>query len=168
MGLNRAWVTAFRRAQCWLQLHFIATGKPETCASPSGSSTRGEDVQKQPLHPTQLRKFAIPPGDPAHKVTASRTLEHDTIGIAMFSHMHLRGKDMTFTASSRRQEKHAADHPQLQLLLANSLSLGAGQDAFSEGHQARIRRPTSDNSTFNPYNPDRRQPFGTGRRHITK
>ena len=82
-----------------LQIHFVTTGKPEKCTVSVGLRYPREVVQKR-LRNIQLsdRRFAIPPGAPAHKVTATRTLDADIVGVGMFSHMHLRGKDMTFTA----------------------------------------------------------------------
>src|SRR5207244_1171739 len=46
------------------------------------------------------RKFAIAPGAPAHKVAASRVLDRDVVGVGLFAHMHVRGKDMTFQATT--------------------------------------------------------------------
>src|SRR5205085_187277 len=82
-----------------LQLHFVATGKPETCRIAVGLRYPREVVQKR-LRNTQLTtsRFVIPPGVAAHKVAAARVLDSDVIGVGLFAHMHLRGKDMTFTA----------------------------------------------------------------------
>jgi hypothetical protein len=44
------------------------------------------------------RRFSIPPEAPAHAIAASRVLDADVIGVGLFAHMHLRGKDMTFKA----------------------------------------------------------------------
>ncbi|MDX1947642.1 MAG: redoxin domain-containing protein [Pirellulaceae bacterium] len=42
--------------------------------------------------------FRIPPGDSNHHVEAYRTFERDTLMLAMFPHMHLRGKAFRYTA----------------------------------------------------------------------
>lgn len=138
-----------------LQLHFIATGKPETCRVSVGLKYPRDVVQKQ-LRNIQLnsRKFAIPPGDPAHKVVASRTLEHDVIGVGMFSHMHLRGKDMTFTA-------HLPGGKRDTLLIIPNYNFSWQIPYRWEPGKMRFPKGTKlecvahfDNSSFNPYNPD--------------
>ena len=48
-------------------------------------------------------EFCHPPGSSAHPIVSSRTLPGDASGIGMFSHMHLRGKDMTFIAHTPRR-----------------------------------------------------------------
>src|SRR5581483_2841690 len=72
-----------------LQIHFVSTGKPEKCTVSVGLRYPREVVQKR-LRNIQLtdNRFAIPPGAPAHKVTANRTLETDIVGVGLFSHMH--------------------------------------------------------------------------------
>src|SRR5262245_1458657 len=73
-----------------LQIHFVTTGKPEKCKISVGLRYPREVVQKRLKH-IQLydQRFAIPPGAPAHKLTASRVLDTDVIGVGLFSHMHL-------------------------------------------------------------------------------
>jgi thiol-disulfide isomerase/thioredoxin len=138
-----------------LQLHFIATGKPETCRISVGLKYPRDVVQKQ-MRCIQLnsRKFAIPPGDPAHKVVASRTLDHDIVGIAMFSHMHLRGKDMTFLA-------HLPDGKKDTLLIIPNYNFSWQIPYRWEPGKMRFPKGTKlecvahfDNSPFNPSNPD--------------
>lgn len=43
--------------------------------------------------------FAVPPGAPNHEVTATHIFGRDSNIISYFPHMHLRGKDMKFTAT---------------------------------------------------------------------
>ena len=43
-------------------------------------------------------RFVIPAGAPAHEVRGSRVLQADTIITSFTPHMHVRGKDMTYTA----------------------------------------------------------------------
>jgi hypothetical protein len=82
-----------------LQMHYVATGKPEKCRVSVGLRYPRGVVQKRLRH-MQLtdRRFAIPPGAPAHKVAANWVLDRDIIGVGMFAHMHVRGKDMTYIA----------------------------------------------------------------------
>ena len=43
-------------------------------------------------------RFVIPAGAPAHEVRGSRVLQDDTMITSFTPHMHMRGKDMTYTA----------------------------------------------------------------------
>jgi hypothetical protein len=138
-----------------LQLHFVATGKAETCKVSVGLRYPREVVQKR-LRNIQLTtsKFAIPPGAPAHKVAATRVLDRDIVGVGLFSHMHLRGKDMTFTA-------HLPDKKSETLLVIPNYSFSWQLPYRWEPGKMRLPKGTKlecvahfDNSPFNPYNPD--------------
>lgn len=138
-----------------LQLHFVATGKPETCRISVGLRYPRDVVQKR-LRNIQLtdRKFAIPPGAPAHKIVNSRVLDHDVIGVGLFSHMHLRGKDMTFTA-------HLPGGKADTLLIIPNYNFSWQIPYRWEPGKMRLPKGTRlecvahyDNSAFNPYNPD--------------
>ena len=82
-----------------LQLHYITTGEETTDKTSVGIVYAKDRIEKE-LHHFRVNdsKFAIPPGAPHHPVVARRTLDCNAIGIGMFAHMHLRGKDMTFIA----------------------------------------------------------------------
>jgi len=138
-----------------LQIHFVTTGKPEKCKLTVGLRFPREVVQSR-LQVMQLfdTRFAIPPGAPAHKVAASRTLETDVIGVGLFSHMHLRGKDMTFTA-------HLPDGKRDELLVIANYNFAwqvpyrwaPGKKQLPKGTRLEcVAR--FDNSAFNPYNPN--------------
>ena len=138
-----------------LQLHFVATGKPEKCRVSVGLRYPREVVQKR-LRSIQLtdHKFAIPPGAPAHKVAASRMLDSDVLGVGLFSHMHLRGKDMTFTA-------HLPDGKTDTLLIIPNYNFSWQLPYRWETGKMRLPKGTRlecvahyDNSPFNPYNPN--------------
>ncbi|MSQ93829.1 MAG: redoxin domain-containing protein [Gemmataceae bacterium] len=138
-----------------LQLHFVATGKPEKCKVSVGLRYPREVVQNR-LHNMQLtdRKFAIPPGAPAHKVAASRALDRDVLGVGLFSHMHLRGKDMTFTA-------HLPNGKADTLLIIPNYNFSWQLPYRWEPGKMRLPKGTRlecvahfDNSAFNPYNPN--------------
>jgi hypothetical protein len=111
---------------------------------------------QQRLRNIQLNnsKLSIPPGAPAHKVSASRVLDRDIIGVGLFSHMHLRGKDMTFTA-------HLPDKKSDTLLIIPNYSFSwqvpyrwePGTKRFPKGTRLECVAHY-DNSPFNPYNPD--------------
>jgi thiol-disulfide isomerase/thioredoxin len=138
-----------------LQIHFVTTGKPEKCTLTVGLRYPREVVQKR-LRNFQLtdNRFAIPPGAPAHKVTASRTLDQDIVGVGLFSHMHLRGKDMTFRA-------HLPDGRTDTLLIIPNYNFSwqlpyrweQGTKTFPKGTRLECIAHF-DNSAFNPYNPN--------------
>jgi thiol-disulfide isomerase/thioredoxin len=138
-----------------LQIHFVATGKPEKCKLSVGLRYPREVVQKR-LRNIQLTdyRFAIPPGAPAHKVTASRVLDSDIIGVGMFAHMHLRGKDMTFRAQ-------LPDGKSDTLLIIPNYNFSwqipyrwePGKKTLPKGTRLECIAHY-DNSPFNPYNPD--------------
>jgi thiol-disulfide isomerase/thioredoxin len=138
-----------------LQIHFVSTGKPEKCTVTVGLRYPREVVQKR-LRNIQLtdHRFAIPPGAPAHKVTANRTLDTDIVGVGLFSHMHLRGKDMTFTA-------HRPDGKDETLLVIPNYNFSWQLPYRWEPGKKTLPKGTRlecvahfDNSPFNPYNPD--------------
>ena len=138
-----------------LQIHFVTTGKPEQCRISVGLRYPREVVQTR-LRNLQLTdsKFAIPPGAPAHKVTSSRVLDADVVGVGLFSHMHLRGKDMTFTA-------HTPDGKKDELLVIANYNFAwqlpyrwePGKKTLPKGTRLECAG-RYDNSAFNPYNPN--------------
>jgi hypothetical protein len=138
-----------------LQIHFVPTGKPEKCKIAVGIRYSRAVVQSR-LRMLELfdTRFAIPPGAPAHKVSASKGLDADAVGVGLFSHMHLRGKDMTFNA-------HAPDGKKEALLVIANYNFAwqipyqwePGKKRFAKG--TRIECVAHyDNSAFNPYNPN--------------
>jgi thiol-disulfide isomerase/thioredoxin len=138
-----------------LQMHFVATGKPEKCRVLVGLRYPREIVQRR-LQNIQLAttRFAIPPGDPAHKVAATRTLDRDVVGVGLFSHMHLRGKDMSFIA-------HYPTNKDETLLVIPNYNFSWQIPYRWESGKKLLPKGTKlecvahyDNSAFNPYNPD--------------
>jgi thiol-disulfide isomerase/thioredoxin len=138
-----------------LQIHYVATGKAEKCSVSVGLRYPRGGVDKKLRHVMLTeRRFAIPPGAPAHKVAASHVLDREAIGVGMFAHMHLRGKDMTFTA---RLPNGNAD----TLLVIPNYSFSWQVPYRWEPGKKRLPKGTRldcvahyDNSAFNPYNPD--------------
>jgi thiol-disulfide isomerase/thioredoxin len=138
-----------------LQIHYVTTGKPETCRITVGFKYAGGTIQQRLRHMLLYdRKFAIPPGAPAHRLAVSKSLDCDAIGLALFAHMHLRGRDMTFGA-------HYPDESSETLLMVPNYSFDwqmpyrweLGKKRFPKG--TRIEAVAHyDNSAFNPYNPD--------------
>jgi thiol-disulfide isomerase/thioredoxin len=138
-----------------LQIHYVATGKPEKCRVSVGLRYARGVVDKRLRHLVFTdRRFAIPPGAPAHKVAASRVLDGDAVGIGLFAHMHLRGKDMTFTARMPNGDSET-------LLVIPNYSFSWQVPYRWEPGKKRLPKGTRldciahyDNSSFNPYNPD--------------
>jgi hypothetical protein len=138
-----------------LQIHFVSTGKPEKCRVSVGLR-HPREVIDQRLRNIQLtdHRFAIPPGAPAHKVAASRILDSDVVGVGLFAHMHLRGKDMTFMA-------HQPDEASETLLIIPNYNFSwqipyrwePGKKILPKGTRLECVAHY-DNSPFNPFNPN--------------
>ena len=138
-----------------LQIHYVTTGKPEKCGISVGFKFASGKIDKQLRHELLADyKFAIPPGAPAHPVSASRVLDRDYEGVGLFVHMHLRGRDMTFRATR-------PDGASETLLMVPNYNFdwqipyvwSPGQMHFAKGTKIECVAHY-DNSTFNPYNPD--------------
>ncbi len=138
-----------------MQIHYVPTGTPETDRTSVGFRFPREPVQ-QALRHHQIAntRFEISPGAPAHLVRATRKFDVDAVGIGMFVHMHLRGRDMDFVA-------HRPDGTDESLLLVPNYSFDwqtayvwpRGAQVFPAGTRVECRAHF-DNSTFNPFNPD--------------
>ncbi len=111
-----------KNAMIGLQIHYVTTGKEEESTISIGFRFAGGTVQKTThfmlLDPHDI---AIPPGDAFYEMKAKRKIEKDATLLGLFTHMHLRGRDMTFRALSRRQGRDVAASAQLQLRLADRL-----------------------------------------------
>lgn len=138
-----------------LQLHYVTTGKVE--------EDRPRVALRFPRVPVQKimrykildnSKFVIPPGAFAHPVQAKRKMQKDAYIYAFFGHMHLRGRDMTFTAQypDGRKEilccmpNYSFDWQLSYICPPNTVFLPAGTVLECTAH--------FDNSAFNPFNPD--------------
>jgi thiol-disulfide isomerase/thioredoxin len=138
-----------------LQIHYVTLGQETTDQISVGLRFPREVIQKNLKH-TQVTNlsFKIPPGAPHYKVSAVRELKSDMTGYGMFSHMHLRGEDMTFRASY-------PDGRDETLLVVPNYSFGwqqayrwpEGKQKFPKGTKLEVFAHY-DNSPFNPYNPD--------------
>lgn len=138
-----------------LQLHYVATGKPEKCAIRVGFRyPRGVVEQQLRLAYLATSSYAIPPGAPHYRVSVTRTLPCDAVGVGLFSHMHVRGKDMSFIA-------HTPDGKSETLLAIPNFSFNwqhayrweFGKKTWPQGTKLQCVAHY-DNSPFNPFNPD--------------
>jgi len=140
-----------------LQIHYVTTGKEEESTISIGFRYAKDTVQKT-THFVLLdpRDISIPPGDPFYEMRASRKLEKDATLLGLFTHMHLRGRDMTFNAEYPDGQKETLlQVPNYNFewqigyvcpLPPNDKKLPAGTTLEAIAH--------FDNSKFNPYNPD--------------
>lgn len=146
-----------------LQIHYTTTGKPERCRISVGLRYPRRDVQKQLRHVLlDPRRIRIAPGHGAFPITAEKTLDRDISLLGMFSHMHLRGKDMTFYAQVADQPRETLlQIPNFNFEWQLAYELAPGTKRLPKG--TRLQAVAHyDNSAFNPYNPDpqRTVPYG--------
>jgi thiol-disulfide isomerase/thioredoxin/mono/diheme cytochrome c family protein len=138
-----------------LQIHYTTTGKPEKNRMSVGFRYPRGVVHKE-LHHLQVTtsRFEIPPGATAHPVSASRTLPCDALGVGMFAHMHLRGKDMTFIANPPNgKDENLLSIPNYHYGWQQNYRWQPGTKRFSKGTKIEVIAHF-DNSSFNPFNPD--------------
>nr|AXL05309.1 hypothetical protein A3J29_12575 [uncultured bacterium] len=82
-----------------LQMHYTTNGEATVDKTQVGVRFLKEPPQWQQRGGSVLQpRFVIPAGAPAHEVRGSRVLQADTIITSFTPHMHMRGKDMTYTA----------------------------------------------------------------------
>jgi peroxiredoxin len=143
------------RSSLVLQIHYVTVGEETTDQISVGLKFAREVIHKH-LRNTQVTDltFKIPPGEPHYKVSAVRELKNDITGYGMFSHMHLRGKDMTFGALYPDGRKET-------LLVVPNYSFDWQQSYRWPEDKVKFPKGTKlevfahyDNSPFNPYNPD--------------
>ncbi|MBK8097897.1 MAG: alkyl hydroperoxide reductase [Planctomycetes bacterium] len=138
-----------------LQAHYVTTGQPEEDRLRVGLRFPRVVVEQEVrvLIAADFR-FEIPAGANAHPVRARRQFKADAVGIGLFVHMHVRGRDMAVFAEPEGGER------QPLLLVPNynfdwqqSYRWAPGTQKFAAG--TRIAALAHfDNSRFNPFNPD--------------
>lgn len=138
-----------------LQIHHVTTGRPELSRLSVGLRFPKEPVRKRLYYKNlEANDLAIPPGDPGHAVVRTAVLEHDVHGLGLFSHMHLRGRAMTFAATF-------PDGRTETLLSLPNYNFEWQLTYRYPPHTVPFPKGTTitcvayyDNSPFNPYNPD--------------
>jgi hypothetical protein len=146
-----------------LQIHYVTTGKEETCRVSVGFRYARGIVKKKLQHAYLVdNKFAIPPEAPAHPVRASKELKCNAEGIGLFAHMHVRGKDITFLA-------HYPDGKTETLLVIPNYNFDWQMPYRWEMGKMRFPKGTRlecvahyDNSPFNAYNPNPKETVREG------
>lgn len=138
-----------------LQAHYVATGEPEQDRLQVGLRfPRVRVEQEMQVAIVADFRFAIPPGAKAHPVRASRTLREDAVGIGMFVHMHLRGRDMLAVATAPDgSERTLLLVPNYNFEWQQSYRWPAGRMTFARGTKIAALAHF-DNSAWNPFNPD--------------
>jgi thiol-disulfide isomerase/thioredoxin len=146
-----------KNAVIGLQIHYVTTGKEEESTISIGFKFAKGTVQKV-THFTLLdpHDIAIPPGDSFYEMKARKKIEKDSTLLGLFTHMHLRGRDMTFSAYYPDGKKETL----LQIPNYN-FEWQLGYVSPEPPHETKIPAGTEmeaiahyDNSKFNPYNPD--------------
>ncbi|MBL8859770.1 MAG: redoxin domain-containing protein [Planctomycetes bacterium] len=138
-----------------LQIHHVPTGVVSQDRIEVGLRyPRGVVRQRVRHFEIADRRFAIPPFAPAHPVRARRVFTADSVGIGMFVHMHLRGRDMRFDA------RYPDGRNETLLLVPNydfnwqtAYRWKAGAQVFPRGTVVECLAHF-DNSRFNTWNPD--------------
>lgn len=138
-----------------LQIHYVTTGQPETDRMRVGIRYARGTIVKQSRH-QRIRpdEISIPPGAAFHRLSAEATIDRNATVLALFTHMHLRGRDMTFYADypdGTSETLLAAPNYSFDWQLAYVYPPGAKR--FPRGTTIRTVSHY-DNSAFNPYNPD--------------
>lgn len=138
-----------------LQIHYVTTGKEERDRISVALRYPREVVRKEVRHlRLSNHRFELAPGAPGHEVRDDATLDADVTALALFMHMHLRGRDATFLA-------HRPDGATEQLLQLPAYSFDWQLTYHVAPGQVRLPRGTRiecighyDNSAWNPFNPD--------------
>jgi hypothetical protein len=138
-----------------LQVHYVPTGVPERDRVTVGLGfPRGRVEQRLRHHQIANTRFEIPPEAPAHLVRAARRFDVDSVGIGMFVHMHLRGRDMDFVARyPDGRDETLLVVPNYSFDWQTAYVWRPGAQQFPAGTRVECRAHF-DNSRFNPFNPD--------------
>jgi len=136
-------------------VHYTSTGKPEVDETRLGLVFADPHTVRKEVatHLIEDVSFAIPPGAANFRLQRGERLEHDVLLLALFPHMHLRGKSF----------RYEAVYPDggSEILLDVPRYDFAWQNRYELREPKRLPRDTEirctavfDNSTANPANPD--------------
>ncbi len=144
-----------KRAGLGLQIHYTTTGKKETCRIQVGIRFPRGVVQKKFRHfLLDPRRWNIPPYDPAFEIRSSHSMEHDATLLGLFTHMHVRGRDMTFYSVAPDSKREVLlQLPNYNFEWQLGYEIKAGEKHLSKGTIVEAVAHY-DNSVFNAYNPD--------------
>ncbi|MEO8493484.1 MAG: redoxin domain-containing protein [Planctomycetota bacterium] len=137
------------------QLHYTPNGTAQEDLSSIGLIFADPETVKREVvtQKAAQNRFQIPPGADNHEVTATMTFKEDSLMLAMFPHMHLRGKAFRYTATyPDKREEVLLDVPRYDFNWQNSYEfkepkrMPAGTKLTCVAH--------FDNSSANLANPD--------------
>ena len=145
-----------------LQIHYTTSGTEQKCRIQVGLRFPKGKVQKQ-LHHFVLdpRGWTIPPNDAAFQIKSKHALQHDADLLGLFTHMHVRGRDMTFYAVRDEQRECLLQIPNYNFEWQLGYELAPGTKLLPKGTVIEAIAHF-DNSRFNPYNPDPKVPVRYG------
>lgn len=146
-----------------LQVHYTPNGTEQTDRSKVGLTfAKPETVRKRVRGAFALNfQFRIPPGADSHPVEADYKFGQDSQLVALFPHMHLRGKSFQFEARYPDGNKEILlDVPRWDFNWQNQYVL-AKPKRIPEGTILHCSA-TFDNSANNPANPDPNSPVTFG------
>ena len=150
-------------AMLGLQVHYTTTGKEERCRISVGLRFPRNTVHKQLKHfLLDPHRLQIEPGHGAFPIKSSHVLDRDVTLLGLFTHMHLRGKDVTFYAEGPNLPREILlQIPNYNFEWQLAYEIAAGKKHLPGGTKIESIAHY-DNSTFNPYNPDpkRTVPYG--------
>jgi len=138
-----------------LQIHYVTTGKQELDTPMVGLRFAKNPVQKKTYYNIlDAKPLIIPPYERAHRTVESAVIPADSTLLALFSHMHLRGRDMAFYAHYPDGTKETLlSLPNYNFDWQLTYYVNPGDKQLPEG--TRVEAVAHfDNSVFNPYNPD--------------
>jgi hypothetical protein len=138
-----------------LQIHYTTTGQEQKCRIQVGLRFPKEQIRKQLYHfVLDPRGWKIPPGDPAFRITSTHELKRDADLLGLFTHMHVRGRDMTFYAVDPSGSKETLlQIPHYNFEWQLGYELAPGTKLLPKGTKIEAIAHF-DNSPLNPYNPD--------------
>ena len=138
-----------------LQMHYTTNGTEAVDRTQVGLIFAKEPPKQ--VHVTGLAvqpRFVIPAGDPNAEVKAVAEIRQDTVMTSLTPHMHVRGKDMTYTAFYPDGTSEVLlTRAEVRLQLADHLRTGRSRSACRRAPRSRSWR-TSTTRRRNKYNPD--------------
>ena len=146
-----------------LQIHFTTTGKKEKCRIQVGLRFPRGAVNKQLRHfLLDPRGWTITPHDPAYEIRSRHVMQHDASLMGLFTHMHVRGRDMTFNVVSPDEKQETLlQIPNYNFEWQLGYEITPGAKRLPKGTVVEAIAHF-DNSSFNPYNPDPNKSVGYG------
>lgn len=139
----------------FLQIHYVTTGKEQKNRMQVGLRYAEGNILKR-VYYRRLRPdtIEIPPGVARHRMESTWTFDRNAIALALFTHMHVRGRDMSFFATYPDGKAETLlvipnynfDWQLAYQYIPGTKFLPKGTELKTVSHY--------DNSPFNPYNPD--------------